>query len=212
MKQQSILIVDDHPIVLTGLVGLFKKLDPFSSIVTVDSLSKLKEILETQYFDLTVLDINFPETSVFNILRRELPISNLGKLIFFSAHFSKRDVQLAMSMQACGVLSKFESFDKIKDAMRLVLSGEIVVSDVIKNCLSLNFFDGPADETAVLTPREQEVLLLLAKGGSTKSVAKRLFISPKTVDRHRCNIMEKLNIHSQLELSHFAIREGIIHI
>ncbi|MCA9925124.1 MAG: response regulator transcription factor, partial [Anaerolineales bacterium] len=118
---------------------------------------------------------------------------------------------------ASGYVPKRAAPDELVDAIRTVSQGDVFLHPTMANLLVQNYLvaqDAPAEEEGdsieMLTPREQEVLVQIAEGLTNAEIAQKLHISVKTVDRHRENMMQKLNMHSRIDLVKFAIRKGLI--
>lgn len=210
MDRYRVLIVDDHPVVLAGISSLIKLVVRSAELFVYSDFESASRAKHLRDFDLTILDINLPESSAFDFLNKHREGRGFGHLVFLSADLTAKNVKAAISLGARGILSKFEPPESLVEAFKRIFLGEHVYSEVVNQKAFLSGEIMQETENIPLTDRELEVLKCLAHGKGTKDTAKQLFISPKTVDRHRCNIMNKLDMHSQIELSHFAIRKGII--
>jgi two-component system response regulator NreC len=180
-----------------------------------DTQTGLSQITTLQP-DVALVDINMPGPSVFDMVQvalKQLP--NL-KFIFLTAHHSDINVERALASGASGFVTKAESLTTIAHAVHEVLSGRspFLSDDVRGKMISTGRSDAsPLQITTrrnLLSPREVEVLCYVAHGQSAKQIAGVLDISAKTVERHKSNIMAKLNLHTQVDLTRYAIREGII--
>jgi DNA-binding NarL/FixJ family response regulator len=131
-------------------------------------------------------------------------------------HSDRRYILGMLEAGACGYLLKDCAFEELAQAIRNVAEGNTYLSPRIADVVVRGYLDkvpGPSRGLgAALTPREREVLQLLAEGMSAKEIASHLHVSVKTVETHRRNMMEKLNMHSIAELTKFAVREGLVSI
>ena len=134
------------------------------------------------------------------------------KVIALSMHSSKRYVTEMFKAGASGYLLKNCDFEELADAVRIVAGGKTYISPSISDVVVQDYVNGSVEEDSafsVLTRREREVVQLLAEGKTTKQAALCLYISPKTVEVHRLNIMKKLNIDGIAQLTRYAIQEGL---
>ena len=169
-----------------------------------------KSVLDSQQFDLIITDLSLPDGSGTDILRylseRSLPI----KSIVFSIYDREPYISEALNAGANGYLSKRTASDDIINAIHQVMNNNAFLSqDVLVN-LSNSVKGKSTVNLDVLTSREREIFMLLAKGKLVKEVAQALRIMPKTAHSHRRNIFEKLNCTSSFELTQLALRAGLI--
>jgi DNA-binding NarL/FixJ family response regulator len=163
--------------------------------------------------NLVIMDIAMPELNGMEAARQILTVSPHTKIIALSMHSDRRYVSEILKVGALGYLLKECAFEELDRAIRTVISGQIYLSPGIAHVVVEDYvqkLSGKDDSpTSMLSPREREILQLLADGKNVKQIALQLHISGKTVETHRRNIMEKLDIHSLPELTKFAIREGL---
>jgi len=161
--------------------------------------------------DLVIVDIMVPGLNGLEIVRRlrkELP---RAKLMIFSAYSSRERVQAAVKAGVNGIVHKNASADELEQGIRRVLAGETFMSGQILEILrDLMLNPQGTDSLEKLTPRERELLQLIAEGNTTKEIAAKLDISVKTADTHRTNVMNKLDIHDIAGLTRFAIQIGLV--
>ena len=209
----KIMLADDHQIMRDGLRSLIEKLPGME--VVAEAENGRTAIKQTRRFrpDVIVMDINMPDLNGIDATRRIVAEFPGTKIIAFSMHTDHQFVAGALKAGVCGYLQKDTAFEELDRAIRTVVADQTYLSpditgDVVKGYLEKLL----ADESAVpafLTEREREVVQLYAEGHKTKQIADRLNLSVKTVETHRRNIMEKLDITSIAELTKFAIREGL---
>jgi DNA-binding NarL/FixJ family response regulator len=163
--------------------------------------------------DLAIVDIMVPSLNGLEIVRQLRKLLPRSKLLIFSGYSSRERVQAAMKAGVNGIVHKNASIDELEKAIERVLAGESYMSSQILEVLRdimLNPKGG--DSLERLTPREREILQLVAEGNTTKEVAAKLDISVKTADTHRTNVMNKLDIHDVAGLTRFAIQQGLIEV
>ena len=209
----KILLADDHKIMRDGLRSLIEKLPEME--VVAEAENGRTAVKQTRRFrpDVIVMDINMPDLNGIDATRRIVAEFPGTKIIAFSMHTDHQFVAGALKAGVSGYLQKDSAFEELAQAIRTVVANQTYLSpkitgDVVKGYLEKLLADESA-APAFLTDREREVVQLYAEGRKTKKIADRLNLSVKTVEAHRRNIMEKLNITSIAELTKFAIREGL---
>ena len=209
-----ILLVDDHKIVREGLRTLIEKQPGLEVVGEANSGRMALNLARELKPDVVIMDITMPDLNGIEATRQihsEIPGV---KVIALSMHSDKRLVAGILMAGASGYLLK-EDCDSVElgRAIQAVASnqtylspkiGEVVIKDYVRH-LSIT----TSSPFSILTPREREVLQLLAEGKSTKEIASSLHLSVKTIETHRNKIMEKLDIHSIAELTKYAIRERL---
>ena len=168
------------------------------------------ELMAAAPADLVVMDISMPGLNGVEATRKILAMNPMAKVIGLSMHTDRRFVSEMVRAGAAGFVSKDSAFEELVQAIRAVLGGKSYVSPSADVAASMRYVDA-ADHDAFrsLTPREREVLQLMAEGRNTKQIAMDLHLSIKTIETHRRQIMEKLNLYSLAELTKYAIREGL---
>jgi DNA-binding NarL/FixJ family response regulator len=209
----SILLADDHRIFRDGLRPLLAA-QPSLRVVAeaADGLEALRLAKELRP-DIAVLDVSMPGLNGIEVTRRLAVEAPQVTSIVLSMHSDRRFVLEALRAGARGYLLKDEGIEELLRAIRAVQAGETylcaaVGQQVIHDYVRLADADA-GSVFALLTPREREVLQLLAEGLATKEVAARLKLSVKTIETHRKALMDKLEIHSIAQLTKYAIREGL---
>ena len=205
-----VLLVDDHEIVRRGFKALINVENALEVSAEAASVFEAKSVLDSQQFDLIITDLSLPDGSGTDILRylseRSLPI----KSIVFSIYDREPYISEALNAGANGYLSKRTASDDIINAIHQVMNNNAFLSqDVLVN-LSNSVKGKSTVNLDVLTSREREIFMLLAKGKLVKEVAQVLRIMPKTAHSHRRNIFEKLNCTGSFELTQLALRAGLI--
>ncbi len=207
------LLADDHKLFRDGLRTLFGNLKDVVIAGEASSGSEALRLARELAPDIILMDISMPDLNGIEVTRQVLAERPSIKIIILSMHSDRRYVAEALRAGAAGYLLKDSAFEELVDAIRDVLQGRIRLSDritniVVNDYVKLSTGEQPTAFT-LLSAREREVLQLLAEGKSTKEMATRLNISVKTVETHRKQIMDKLDIRSVAELTKYAVREGL---
>ncbi len=206
-----ILVADDHPIVRSGLK---KVLDAQPDLEVVaeaeDGTEAVKKAL-AEDVHLAILDVSMPKTTGIQAaeeLRRRKPEL---KLLMLSMYDSEQFLFESLKAGASGYVLKSDADHDIVDAVRRTMRGQSFLYPSAVSTLVKDFVDrGRDDQHDILTPRELQVLKLIAEAYTSKEIAKELVISVKTVERHRQNILDKLGMSDRVELTRYAIRRGLI--
>jgi len=209
----TILLADDHKITREGLRSLIDKQGDMEVVAEAEdgrtTVSLVRELLP----DVVIMDVSMPDLNGMEATRQITGELSNVKVIALSMHSDELFVTEMLKNGASGYLLKDCAFEELEHAIRAVVAGQRYlspfISEVVVNVylqsLSKTGFSG----SGVLTDREREVLQLMAEGKSTKQIALKLHISIKTVETHRRQIMDKLDIHSVAELTKYAIRKGL---
>jgi DNA-binding NarL/FixJ family response regulator len=213
MKKTTILLVDDHPVVISGLKAIISE-DPRYVIAgeATDGKRGIKKAVSLKP-DIVIMDLAMPGLNGFlamNEIRKDLPYT---KIMVLSMHREKQYVVRALRSGAAAYLLKEGAGEELLDAVRKVGKGQSYISPSIASYLLEDYVflaQGVSDPLEKLTPREQEVLILIAQGKTSAQIATFLYISAKTVKTHRANLMEKTEIHDTAGLVRFAIEKGLL--
>jgi DNA-binding NarL/FixJ family response regulator len=208
-----ILLADDHRIIREGLRSLLQKQPDLEVIEEAEDGISAVRMAERLVPDIVIMDIGMPDLNGIEASRQILGRVKGVKVIALSMHSDKRFVLEMLKVGASGYLLKDCAFEELINAIRAVSNGQFYLSQkvtgVVVNEYLQNQSTGGLTVYDVLSPREREVLQLLAEGNTTKSIAESLHVSVKTVETHRQQIMEKLNLRSVAELTKYAVREGL---
>ena len=210
-----LLLVDDHAVVRSGLRMLLDN-EPDVEIVgeggtareALDGVTRLKP-------DIVLMDIGLPDKSGIDAAREIKRLRPETSVVALTIHEDEEYFFKMLEAGASGYVPKRAAPDELLTAIRTAAAGEVYLYPsmaklLVKDYLSHDQAAKTGETLDGLTEREQEVLAHLADGASNEEIAETLTISPKTVARHRENIMRKLNLHSRSELVKYAIRKGII--
>ena len=208
-----ILLADDHTILRHGLSQSIGQQGDMEIIGQAsDGLTAIRLNRELRP-DLIIMDIRMPDMNGIEAAREILRDHPEVRIIALSMHSSKRFVTEMFKAGACGYLLKDCDFEELAGAIRTVMEGKTYLSPSISDVIVDHYMRSNEPEQSsifsVLTKRERQVLQLLAEGKTTKQVGMQLHISPKTVEAHRLNIMNKLDIDNIAQLTKYAIQEGI---
>jgi len=207
-----VILADDHTIVRHGLSRSFQQEEDLEVIAQAKDGRSTVELARELSPDVVVMDISMPDLNGIEATRQIARESPQVKVIALSMHSGRKYVTEMFKAGASGYLLKNCDFEELADAVRIVAGGKTYISPSISDVVIQDYVHGSVEEDSafsVLTRREREVLQLLAEGKTTKQAALRLYISPKTVEAHRLNIMNKLNMDSIAELTKYAIQEGL---
>ncbi len=214
----KIILADDHKIMREGLRSLLEQKSDLSIVAEADNGRSTVELALKHVPDVVIMDITMPDLNGIDATRQILAAKPKIKVIALSVHSDKRFVSKMFGAGASGYLRKDCAAEELIQAIRTVLQHKTYISPSIADTVIDGYVRGSApgkDQLVAgvaLTPKEREILQLVAEGNSTKEIAAMLNVSAKTVETHRQNIMDKLNIRSIAELTKFAIREGLTDI
>lgn len=218
-EQKSIIIIDDHPLFREGLKTIISRDDRFKVIGEAGSGHKGLEITKRLKPDLVIVDISLPDQSGIQLTRDLRRLFSETKILIVSMHSKIDYIAEAFQAGATGYVVKESASERLLQGLKSVVKGDYYLDSSVSHAVVENLMKSPLKaakitdaDYASLTPREQEVMRFLAEGLSSKAVAEKLFISPKTVENHRANIMSKLGLHSTIELVRYAAKLGLIDV
>lgn len=208
-----ILLVDDHKIVSDGLVGLLERHPPLKVVGRAHDGRQAVELARELKPDVVIIDIAMPELNGIEATRRIVHESPDIKVIGLSMHADRAFVREMLRAGAKAYLLKESAFDEVITALRAVAGGQAFFSPAVAKIVMGEFLDKvhrpQRGGFEALTPREREVLQMLAEGKSTRQIAKELFVSVKTVEGYRRLIAQKTGARGIAEMTRYAIREGL---
>lgn len=209
----SIVLADDHELVRAGIRSI---LETFPSVRVEAEAGDGKEALELVRRlepDVLLLDITLPGLNGLEVAERIRKLGLGTRVLMLSMHSGPEYVARAIQSGAAGYLVKDSAVDELAAALESVLAGRRYLSNALDRDVIQSFLrsgDSALEELAVLTPRQREILQLIAEGSSTREIAERLHVSVKTVETHRAQLMSRLGIHDVPGLVRLAIRTGMI--
>lgn len=210
-----ILVVDDHGLIRDSLSHSLARESDFRVVgVAEDADDAITKVFETRP-DLVLMDIDMPGISCFDaiqIIRSRAPNT---KFILVTAYEHDEHLEQALRVKANGFVTKGEGLGPLTEAVRNVAAGRVhfspeVLSRLVIKGDEIKLENPPRSRLSMLSPRERELLRVLARGVSLKDAAAILGISYKTADKQKASLMAKLDIHDRVELARYAIREGLV--
>jgi len=216
MKRITVLLVDDHTIIRQGLRLLIEADGDIEIVGEAKTGREAVQMATTLRPEIIVMDIAMPLLNGLQATRQILKTLPLTRILILSAHSDPEYIEQVVKVGAMGYLVKQSSGEIVADAIRQLHKGKSFFSASIAKYLKKDFLDSPdgiglrKKSAAELTTRESELLQLIAEGHANKQIAGELGISIKTVEKHRQQLMNKLNIHDIAGLTRFAISTGII--
>jgi DNA-binding NarL/FixJ family response regulator len=207
----SVLIADDHAMLRTGLRHYLEKdhrIDTIGEAATgAETLQRLRE----SEWDLVVLDINMPDRSGIDVLQHIRFAHPKVRILVLSGFPENQYAVNMLRAGASGYLAKDQTPEEFMRAIHTILAGHRFVSAALGELL-VSSLDSPTGQPlhAALSQRESQILCKLAAGRSVSEIAEELCISPKTVSTYRARIMEKMNMHTNADLTAYALRNGLI--
>lgn len=216
MQTVRVLLVDDHDLVRTGVRLVLQRLEGIEVVGEAGDGREAVRLVETLAPDIVFMDIMMPSLNGLEALKQLGLKSPKTRVVVLSMNSSEEYVVQSLSSGASGYLVKNIAPAELDTAIRTVMRGETYISPEVArhpDLAALRRGGGPnLDQTSYdrLTPRQREVLQLIAEGHSTKEIARKLDISVKTVEMHRAQLMTSLDIHDVAGLVRYAIRRGIV--
>jgi two-component system response regulator NreC len=215
MDEVKLLLVDDHEVVRTGLRMLLENQPNITIVGEANTGLQALEMADTLNPDVVIMDITLPDISGIEATRRLRQSHPNLPVVALTIHEDEQYFFEMLQAGASAYVPKRAAPEDLLNAIEAVHAGEVYIYPTLAKLLVADFIsragEGLIKATVDgLTPREQEVLGVLADGLSNDEIAERLAISRHTVARHRENLMRKLNLHSRSELVKYAIRKGLI--
>lgn len=210
----TIVLAEDHHIVRLGLKALLAQEKDFKCLGEASDGLAAVALVERSRPDVLVLDLTIPQLHGLEVIRRVRAEQPATHIVVLSVHSEEHYVVEALRHGALGYVLKDCAAASLVEAIRHVAAGRRYLSPAVQERALEAFFQNPSqpglDPYETLTERERLILELAAEGLSNPQIARRLFISPRTAESHRANLMRKLDLHSQTDLVRYAIRTRII--
>ena len=209
----GILIADDHRLFRDGLRTLLETQTGISVVGETDDGPGTVAAVDELRPDIVLMDISMPGLNGVETARKILSRNGAVRIIMLSMHSDQRFVIESLKVGAMGYLLKDCAFEELLAAIRAVCGNQVYLSRSINESVIKEYITAaktlPGSAFSILSAREREVLQLVAEGKTTKETAARLHVSVKTIETHRKQIMDKLNIRSVAELTKYAVRQGL---
>jgi DNA-binding NarL/FixJ family response regulator len=220
MKPIRVILADDHALVRAGFHALLASLEGIVVVAEAADGRQALQLVEANRPDVVLMDISMPELNGLDAVEKITRDFPQVRVIILSMHANEEYVLQALRAGAAGYLLKDAGIAELELAVRAVGRGETylsppvsrsVIDDYLRRLSSPAEAGGlPPGPEAKLTPRQREVLQLIAEGRTTQEIAKRLNLGVKTVETHRAQLMERLDIHEVAGLVRYAIRIGLV--
>ncbi len=209
---KSVIIIEDQTAVRQMLELVLSREGDFTLVGSTGDGHQALELCSETQADLIILDIMLPGLHGVELLRRLQAICPDARVLVFSGHQNTLLVQEAVRAGAHGFIGKTGDLEELRKGIRIVSDGGTYfgpeIASLVRDALRSPVHGSGG--TRLLTPREREVLKLIAESHSTKQIAAKLEISVKTADNHRSNLMRKLDIHDVVSLTRYAIQCGLV--
>jgi len=209
----KIILADDHRIMREGLRALLERESDIEVIAEADNGRTTVELARELNPDVVVIDIGMPDLNGIDATRQIVSESPAVKVIALSMHSDRKFVREMLSAGASGYLLKDSAFEELGAALATVINNQTYLSPKIADTVVKDYLGKietkESKVSPALTKREREVLQLIAEGKTTKDIASQLYVSIKTIETHRKQIMDKVGLNSVAELTKYAIREGL---
>lgn len=213
MSRPRVLLADDHRMIAEALKGLLEQ--EFELVAVVEDGRQLVESARRLRPDVIVADISMPHLNGIDALTQLKRDNPDVRVVFLTMHKDAAYARRALDAGARGYVLKHAAQAELFLAVRAALDGETYITPTLAGEIFHDLKvspEHPVNPVGALTPRQREILQLFAEGVSTKEIASRLDISPRTVEFHKYQLMDSLKLQSSAELIHFAIKNGIVAI
>ena len=210
MNPINVMLVDDHAVVRMGFKMLLESASEIRVIAEAENgEAGIKGYVEHKP-DVVVMDITMPGIGGMEAIERILAKDSNAKILVLSAHEDSVHPKRVLNAGAMGYLTKRSAAEELIKAIRTVASGKKYIEASVAQQMAIQQLSGEQNPVDVLSEREFEVFMSLAKGKTTNEIAETLFLSPRTVGTHLYNIKQKLNANNSAEIALIAMRSGLI--
>jgi len=213
MKSIRVFLADDHTLVRAGIRNLLVGIRGIEVVGEAGDGQEALRLVDILRPDVVLLDVGMPGLNGLEVAARLATLDSAIRVMILSMHVSEEYVLRALRAGCAGYLLKASAVSELEVAVRAVARGETYLSPAVSRPVVDDYVrrtGGAVDPLQALTPRQREVLQLVAEGNSTKEIAHRLGLSPKTVETHRAQLMERLGVHDVPGLVRFAVRVGLV--
>ncbi|MCH8557016.1 MAG: response regulator transcription factor [Balneolia bacterium] len=212
MEDIRILVADDHSVVRYGLTTILNSVANITVVAEASSGADAFELYKAQRPDICFLDITMPDLDGIETCKSILEFDPNAKVIIMTIHLSKDYLNKVLAAGAHGYMLKNSSKQEILENIQKVMDGERVFSKAVSELMAKSFMDthDSGNIGNLLTKREKEILRYITDGQTNQAIAEQLFISPRTVETHRANLMQKLQVKNTAALVRKVLRENIL--
>jgi two-component system, NarL family, response regulator NreC len=204
----SIILADDHSVVRQGLRTLLER-EGFHVIAEASDGREAVGLAKDLKPEVAVLDLTMPRMNGLEA-GRAIGQSGATRVVLLTMHAGEQHIAAALRAGIRAYVLKTQAADDLVDAIRAVVKGEAYLSPGVSDFVLQAYLDGERAPADLLTPRERQVLQLVAEGNTSKEIAVLLGVSVKTAESYRAHVMEKLDIHHTAGLVRYAIRAGLV--
>jgi DNA-binding NarL/FixJ family response regulator len=206
----KILIADDHSVVRRGLTMIIKDAYPFATVTEVaDGTDLLKEV-DKYDWNIIISDISMPGRSGIEMIKEIKDLTPKIPILILSVHAPEQYAVRTIKAGASGYLNKESAPEELVKAIDQILSGRKYITAEVAEMLADSLNTNSEKPHTQLSDREFEVLKQIASGKTVSEIAEVLFLSPNTISTYRSRILEKMNMHSNAELTHYAISNKLV--
>ena len=210
MSSIHVMLVDDHAVVRMGFKMLLESDSDIKVVAEAESGEQAIQRFVEFKPHVVVMDITMPGIGGLEAIERILAKDNTAKILVISAHEDSVHPKRVLNAGAMGYLTKRSAAEELIKAIRVVATGKKYLEASVAQQMAIQQLSGEQNPVDVLSPREFEVFMALAKGKTTNEIAETLFLSPRTVGTHLYNIKQKLNANNSAEIALIAMRSGLL--
>lgn len=210
MSQINVLLVDDHAVVRMGFKMLLESAPDIKVVAEAESGEQGVKLYMEHHPDVVVMDITMPGIGGLEAIERIVAKESNASILVLSAHEDSVHPKRVLNAGAMGYLTKRSAAEELIKAIRTVASGKRYLEASVAQQMAIQQLSGEQNPVDVLSDREFEVFMALAKGKTTNDIAETLCLSPRTVGTHLYNIKQKLNANNSAEIALIAMRSGLI--
>mgnify|MGYP001034168780 CR=1 FL=1 len=212
MRSIRVVIADDHTLVRAGFRAYLRQLPGVEVVGEAENGRETLRLVERSQPDVVLMDISMPGMNGLEAVTRLVSDFPELRVIILSMHTEKKYVRWALRAGASGYLSKDSGTAELELALQAVASGQTYLSPTVSNHVVEDYREQQDEVSPLeqLTPRQREVLQLIAEGHTTRNIARILGVSVKTIESHRLNLMDRLDIHNVADLTRYAVAVGLV--
>ena len=206
-----IMLVDDHPIVRRGVSEILAQAFPLATIQEVGSGTNALDLAGSQPWDIVILDLTLPDGSGIDVLKRIREMQSRLPVLILSMHTADQFARRAIAAGASGYLTKDTADDELVTAVtRLMRGGKYFGPQVLERVVAGLYPDRDERPHERLSDREYQVLRMIGSGKTVSEIAAALVLSVKTVSTYRARVLEKMDMRTNAELTHYVVRHGLL--